>query len=1008
MSDEIFVARPQFVTRRNFLKLVPVVSSGFLLSKATGEPLFKSGAPFSVDFWPHGSGNFRALVHVPTAADAVYVRIPWRRRDADPQLKGVFVQDARTSIWIENVFAADITGEYGDVVFQPPSAPADYYLYYMQYTADTAPWAYAVHYLPPASKAAPDWLNSHGLRPGNGMTISNGLPKATFREVEARTDFDSCDPMELVATREEVESLVSRYPSRTYLIFPEDRQYAIRMQEHIPLRWVQRGAQDNFHGQACRNEFFAFQIGLYATNTDIERLAIEFEPLQMASGGRIPKEALRCFNLGGSDWEGRPFEKTVSVEKGRIQALWIGVQIPETAQPGDYHGTVRIKPASGTATDLHLSLTVEARTLPDSGDRDLWRYSRLRWLDSGIGLDGKVTAPYTPLTVHNETVDCLLRSVQFAADGLPASIRSRDVEILSKPIRFVIETATEVLTAAPMTWQSISNAQDSVVREYQSTYGSIRCTCRLKMEFDGYVNYAFQFESSADVRLKDIRLEIPFRSDIASHLMGMGKRGGAYPGEWKWKWDIRKADNCIWLGNASAGLQCKLKGQKDTWDSADLRADGIPASWGNQGEGGCDITEDGDSVIVRAYSGPRTLKANEPIEYRFGLLPTPVKPLDAAHWNQRYYHAYIEPDLAAQAGANIINIHQGNELNPYINYPFLEMDRLSSYVSEAHSLGLKVKIYYTVRELTNRVAELWALRSLGAEIYKDGPGGGSAWLREHLVSNYTPAWHQSLPTGELDSAILTTGLSRWHNYYLRGLKYLLTQAEIDGLYLDGIGYDRTIMQRVRRVLDETRPGSLIDLHSGDAFGAPLYLGISPANQYMEHFPYINSLWFGEGYNYDASPDYWLVEISGIPFGLFGEMLEKGGNPWRGMIYGMTARFYEGADPGKIWEVWDRFGIQHAAMIGYWEKDCPVKTDHKDVLATVYKREDKCLISIASWAPQEVACRLEINWTGLGFDPEHSRLTAPAIPGFQESFAAKLDGPMVIEPGRGFLLILEKL
>ena len=63
---------------------------------------------------------------------------------------------------------------------------------------------------------------------------------------------------------------------------------------------------------------------------------------------------------------------------------------------------------------------------------------------------------------------------------------------------------------------------------------------------------------------------------------------------------------------------------------------------------------------------------------------------------------------------------------------------------------------------------------------------------------------------------------------------------------------------------------------------------------MEHFPYINSLWFGEGYDYDETPDYWLVEISGIPFGLYGEMLKGGGNPWRGMLYGMTQPARTGA------------------------------------------------------------------------------------------------------------------
>ena len=50
------------------------------------------------------------------------------------------------------------------------------------------------------------------------------------------------------------------------------------------------------------------------------------------------------------------------------------------------------------------------------------------------------------------------------------------------------------------------------------------------------------------------------------------------------------------------------------------------------------------------------------------------------------------------------------------------------------------------------------------------------------------------------------------------------------------------MWLVRKVLNRNRPGSLIDLHSGNEF---IFhdLRISPANKYMEHFPYINSLWF---------------------------------------------------------------------------------------------------------------------------------------------------------------------
>jgi hypothetical protein len=252
--------------------------------------------------------------------------------------------------------------------------------------------------------------------------------------------------------------------------------------------------------------------------------------------------------------------------------------------------------------------------------------------------------------------------------------------------------------------------------------------------------------------------------------------------------------------------------------------------------------------------------------------------------------------------------------------------------------------------------------------------------------------------------VATTALSRWHNFYLEGLRWLIERTEIDGLYLDGIGYNRAVMKRVRRVLDTHRTGSLIDFHSGNEF--PYNdMRISPANKYMEHFPYIDSLWFGEMYDYNESPDYWLVEISGIPFGLFSEMLQQNGNPWRGMIYGMTARYYQGAEPKHIWKVWDDFGIQHARMLGYWDKSCPVRTGRGDVLATAYVKPGATLIALASWAKEAAPCRLEFDWRALGIDATTAQLHAPAIPGFQPEAKFGTSDPISVEPGKGWLLEL---
>jgi hypothetical protein len=178
---------------------------------------------------------------------------------------------------------------------------------------------------------------------------------------------------------------------------------------------------------------------------------------------------------------------------------------------------------------------------------------------------------------------------------------------------------------------------------------------------------------------------------------------------------------------------------------------------------------------------------------------------------------------------------------------------------------------------------------------------------------------------------------------------------------------------------------------------------------MEHFPYINKLWFGEYFDYEKNqPDFFLTEVSGIPFGLMGEMLQDGGNPWRGMVYGMTNRmpWSHNADPRPIWKLWDTFGIKGSEMIGYWSENCPVKTNNEKVLATVYKKNGSTLISIASWADSDVKVKLSIDWKKLGIDPSKATITAPEVANFQpaQSFTAKDELP--VTKGKGWLLIVK--
>ena len=312
-------------------------------------------------------GNHRAVVKVSDSADAVWVRVPWRRRDLDAGRKAILLFDASNGKQIDNVVRAEINREYGDIIFHPAGGPGEYYIYYMPYTYQFFEGSgdYRLTYDAPKDTADADWAKRNALASDQ---LASGkwkdLPKAEVVEIQARTQFDRFDPMEVCATRSEVSKLVAENPNPGYLTFPEDRLRPIRMKDDLPLRWIQSGPGTQFRGEACRNEFYPFQIGLFSPTKRLTKIGIDFTGLKTKDGQAIASSAIRCFNSGGIDAHGKAFTRDLSVAKGRVLPLWIGVQVPKDAVQGVYEGTVTIKPGNAEATEVKVSLTVTSEVLP--------------------------------------------------------------------------------------------------------------------------------------------------------------------------------------------------------------------------------------------------------------------------------------------------------------------------------------------------------------------------------------------------------------------------------------------------------------------------------------------------------------------------------------------------------------------------------------------------------------------------------------------------------------------
>jgi len=960
-------------------------------------------------------GNHRAIVVCNSGGKLARVVIEWRRRDYHPELKKIIVQDAKTGNLVLNSRISSINREYGDVYFEPVSGAGTYYVYYMPYRNEGRSNYPRGVYLPPSSIADAKWLQSIPL---------NFKPNTVCREIQSIDAFNSFYPMEVIATEKETAAIKKKYVGEPFVVFPEDRLHPIRMKSDLPQRWITKGPSIAFRDAAGKGENFSFQLGIYALS-DLQHVKVVFSDIKSAGGGIIPSANLSCINTGGTGYNLLAVKNDISVAAGTVQALWCTLNVPLQATAGVYHGTATITAAGVKENKISLFITVINTSSADHGVDSPQQMTRLAWLNSSLAQENTVIAPYTALQIDSNTISLLGRKLVLNNDGFPKQIQSFFTEemtrigdtahnLFTEPLHFHFTRAADGkdMKFRNSGWQFTKKEAGTVAWSAVNTNDTLQLAIDGTLEFDGFVSYTVKVTALQDADMKEITLHLPFKKEAATYLMGLGQKGGLRPDSVGWKWDVaNKNQDGAWVGAVNAGLQYSLR---DENYSRPLNTNFylqkpllLPSSWGNAGKGGITIAQKGTAILANNYSGKRFIKKGETRYYNFTLLITPFHTLNSDfQWSNRFYHKYNNLDTIKASGATVVNIHHATPINPWINYPFIEWKKMKAYIDSAHALGLKVKIYNTVRELSDHAYETAALRSLGNEIYSPGQGGGFSWLQEHLEDNYIAAWF--VPEIK-DAAIINSGMNRWHNYYVEGMNWLTQHAGIDGIYLDDVAFDRITMKRIKRVLTKDNHPGIIDLHSANQFNKSDGFNNS-AILYMEHFPYLNRLWFGEYFDYEKNdPGFFLTEISGIPFGLMGEMLQEDGNPWRGMVYGMTSRlgWSANSDPRPLWNLWGELGMQGTEMIGYWSSHCPVKTNNDKVLVTVYKKKGFALLSIASWADSTTNIQLQADWKSLGIDEQRAVITAPAIKDFQPAHVFTKDEMITVEKNKGWLLVVRE-
>ena len=501
------------------------------------------------------------------------------------------------------------------------------------------------------------------------------------------------------------------------------------MFDQVPEIWLKREKPPEF--VARPGEVFFFQVCVWSPANDAS----------FGITGEVPALAGRV-NRFGSDGKLRSIapESTIgqipglpnagfTCRKGMVQPGWCSLFVIPEAKKGQYNGSVRVS-YDGREISQPIIIKVEGEAVSDFGDSEPQKQTKLRWLDSRIGDSPEVPKPFIPLRNEGRTIQCLGRRVTIGDNGLPESIVTTfnesvtgtdgvGRELLSEPMRLIVDLPDNqgpLPTKPDKPLRFYKWDDDLYVWRASSTHPLGTVIVDGRMEPDGHLEFEVSIQKSA----ADIRLEIPRTADTCKYSTGLGYYGGAAQLPVDWKWDVKKHQDAHWMGDVNAGLRVRLSAENYIRPMINIHYPrqplNLPPSWGT---GGITVRKtDEKTVLFTAYSGPRTLEPGKPLHFNFDLSITPFKPLNtAAQWKDRYFHSSVQDPAKIKAmGANIINIHQGNELNPYINYPFLTADKLRAYADKVHALGMRVKYYYTIRELSNWTPELFALRSFGSEL----------------------------------------------------------------------------------------------------------------------------------------------------------------------------------------------------------------------------------------------------------------------------------------------------
>lgn len=602
------------------------------------------------------------------------------------------------------------------------------------------------------------------------------------------------------------------------------------------------------------------------------------------------------------------------------------------------------------------------------------------WWYSTAGITDQVPAPWTQVEVKDDedskSVDVLVwgRTYSFTS-FFPQKIVSKGSDILDSPITVTIETSEGIVEIVPDKPEILKRTPAAVDIKVSGKKDGITLLASHHIEYDGLIKTNWLISTNTDITVEQLRFEMPLKSDHAVYHYNsayydnfFGKPGGPVPivpsGLLKRGKIFRPFTPMLSFLDDERGIQWLCESRRNWHNRDDMRAISV------------DKNSRRTVLAVHLVDKPLILKAGKTLDYTFGLMPGPMKPMGTDLWEHRvtgdgfglYGNDYNWKDVSVN-GMGVYEYYKN------CGYRTIVIQGLNKIMGVSAPVGDEVG---KMKELMAEIHRngLWAIPYFGYQVSEISPewtdfGRDALVIPIHRNSDSYPGW-----TPQFVNATCLN--SYWKNHFIYTITKMVDDFGIDGVYLDtttvphlcentnhGCGYIdekgelqptmpifeiRDTLQRLYIEMKKRNPDAVIDIHASTSLCMPA-------------LAYATSLWSGEQLDFgrvedpqDKLPlDRFRAEFMGKAWGIPSDLL-----PFNLCRYG-TALGYAllhdtpsrptGIDVkypdlfSRTSKILTDFGRLESDWIPYWKNKGYVRTSLPKVYISLYKHPANGVLAV---------------------------------------------------------------